>query len=134
MAKIKAALMGGTGYAAAELIKRLTIHPDVELVRVSSIDHIGENVGQVHKNLGNRLPFVLEDLTPEQVADGVDVVFLALPHKVSFQMAPKMFSSKVKIIDYSGDYRIRDHKVYEKYYKTTHTNPEKHRKLCVWTS
>lgn len=122
--KIKAALMGGTGYAAAELIKRLVQHPNIELKRVSSIDHIGENVGQVHKNLGTRLPFTFEDLTPEEVAKDVDVVFLALPHKVSFLMAPKMFDLGVKIVDFSGDYRIKDHKVYEHYYKATHTNPE----------
>jgi N-acetyl-gamma-glutamyl-phosphate reductase len=124
MKKIKAALMGGTGYAAAELIKRLVEHPEVELVRISSIDYVGENVGQVHKNFSNRLDYTFEDLSPEEVAEGVDVVFLALPHKVSYLMAPKLFSLGVKIIDFSGDYRIQDIALYEKYYNTTHTNPE----------
>ncbi len=124
MKKIKASLMGGTGYAAAELIKRLINHPQVELVRISSIDHVGENVGKVHKNFGDRLPYTFEDLTPEEVAKDVDVVFLALPHKVSYLVAPKLFPLGVKVIDFSGDYRIRDHESYNKYYATTHTNPE----------
>lgn len=124
MKKIKAALMGGTGYAAAELIKRLIEHPDVELVRISSIDHVGENVGQVHKNFLNRLDYTFEDLTPEEVAKDVDIVFLALPHKVSYLIAPKLFDLGVKIVDFSGDYRIADVAVYEKYYATKHTNPE----------
>jgi N-acetyl-gamma-glutamyl-phosphate reductase len=116
--------MGGTGYAAAELIKRLVEHPQVDLVRISSIDHVGENVGQVHKNFLNRLDYTFEDLTPEEVAKDVDIVFLALPHKVSYLMAPKLFELGVKIIDFSGDYRISDVAVYEKFYNTTHTNPE----------
>ena len=53
--KIRASIMGGTGYAAAELIKRLLIHPNVDLVRISSIDHVGENIGKVHRNFGDRL-------------------------------------------------------------------------------
>lgn len=116
--------MGGTGYAAAELIKRLVKHPHVELLRVSSVDHIGENIGKVHKNFGDRLPYTFENYTSAQITEGADVVFLALPHKVSFQKAPELFPYGVKIVDFSGDYRIRDAKAYEKYYKATHSNPE----------
>ncbi len=122
--KIKAALMGGTGYAAAELIKRLVIHPDVELLRISSIDHVGENVGKVHRNFGNRLPFILEDLSSQEVAKDADVVFLALPHKVSFLKVPELLPLGVKIVDFSGDYRIKDIASYEASYNTKHTNPE----------
>lgn len=122
--KIRAALMGGTGYAAAELIRRLVTHPNVELVRVGSVDHLGENVGDVHRNFGRRLPYVFQNFTPEEICKDVDVVFLALPHKVSFEMAPKLFPFGVKIIDFSGDYRIRDAALYEKFYKVKHSNPE----------
>lgn len=122
--KIKAALMGGTGYAAAELIRRLVRHPHVELVRISSIDHVGENVGEVHKNFGNSLPYTLEDLTCQQVAKDVDVVFLALPHKVSFLKVPELMKEGVRIVDFSGDYRMQDVNLYNEYYKCTHSNPE----------
>ncbi len=127
--KINVALMGGTGYAAAELIKRLMNHPNINLVRISSIDHVGDNIGIVHKNFGNRLPYILEDLTPEEVADGCDLVFLALPHKVSYLMVPRLLKTGVKIIDFSGDYRIGDAAIYNKYYKTDHTNPENIKKF-----
>ncbi|MBL6990953.1 MAG: N-acetyl-gamma-glutamyl-phosphate reductase [Bacteriovoracaceae bacterium] len=122
--KINVAIMGGSGYASAELIKRLVEHPHVELKRISSIDYVGENIGVVHKNFGNRLPFILENLTPAQVANDCDLVFLTLPHKVSYQMVPKLMPTGVKIIDFSGDYRMKDVSVYESHYKTTHTNPE----------
>jgi N-acetyl-gamma-glutamyl-phosphate/LysW-gamma-L-alpha-aminoadipyl-6-phosphate reductase len=122
--KIKVAIMGGTGYAAAELIRRLMAHPKTELVRISSIDHVGENVGKVHKSFGNRLNYTFENLTSEETAKDCDVVFLALPHTVSFLKAPELFPLGVKVIDFSGDYRIRKKEIYEKYYKTKHTNPE----------
>ena len=122
--KIKVSLMGGTGYAAAELIKRLLTHPNVELVKIASIDHVGENIGKVHKNFGARTNLIFENLTPTQLAEQSEVVFLALPHKVSFTKIPELFSQPVKIIDFSGDYRIQDAKVYEKFYGVTHTNPE----------
>jgi len=122
--KIRASLIGSTGYAGAELIRRLLTHPRVELSKIASVDNIGENIGKVHKNFGNRLPYVFEDIPPEEVAKHSDVVFLALPHKVSFSMVPKLFPSGVKIIDLSGDYRLRDAAIYEKFYGAAHSNPE----------
>lgn len=122
--KIKASLMGGTGYAAAELIKRLVIHPHVELIRISSIERVGENVGKVHKNFGNRLPYVLENLDSTQTAKDCDVVFLALPHKVSYTKVPELIPLGVSIIDLSGDYRTQNVNEYNQYYNTKHTNPE----------
>src|ERR1039458_3430306 len=120
--KTRVSLMGGTGYAAAELIRRAISHPNVELVRFSNVDHVGENIGQVHRNFGNKTKFTFENLTPEQTAKDCDIVFLALPHKVSFLKAPDLFKLGVKVIDFSGDYRIRDIKKYEKFYETKHTN------------
>ena len=122
--KIKAAIMGGSGYAAAELIRRLVMHPHVEISKISSIDYVGENIGKVHRNFGERLPYIMENLSAQEVAQGADVVFLTLPHKVSYQKVPELISTGVKIIDFSGDYRILNVDTYNKYYKTTHTNPE----------
>ncbi|MBI2520651.1 MAG: N-acetyl-gamma-glutamyl-phosphate reductase [Bdellovibrio sp.] len=122
--KIKAALMGGSGYAAAELIKRLVHHPDVHLNRISSIDHVGKNVGQVHRCFGDRLPYILEDISPQELTKDCEIVFLALPHHVSFLKVPELMKMNIKIIDFSGDYRIKSAAIYNSYYKTTHSNPE----------
>src|SRR5204863_6349795 len=54
MKRFKAAVIGGTGYGGAEMIRRLLIHPDVELVRVVAIDHVGEPLGAVHPPLTGR--------------------------------------------------------------------------------
>lgn len=122
--KIKVSIMGGTGYAAAELVRRLVKHPHVEILRISSIDHVGKNIGEVHRNFGTSLPYIFEDLTSEQVAAGADLVFLCLPHKVSFLKVPELIKCGVRIIDFSGDYRTKDVNEYNKYYKCEHTNPE----------
>ncbi|MEI8347273.1 MAG: N-acetyl-gamma-glutamyl-phosphate reductase, partial [Pseudomonadota bacterium] len=122
--KIRVSVIGGTGYAAAELIRRLLNHPHVEISKLASIDHVGENIGQVHRNFGNRLPYIFENISPEDVAKQSDLVFLTLPHKISFTMIPRLFQSGVKIVDFSGDYRIQEPAQYEKYYQVKHSNPE----------
>ncbi len=62
--RFKAAIIGGSGYGGAEMARRLLMHPDVELVRVASIDHVGEPLGAVHPNLDGATDLVFEDLTP----------------------------------------------------------------------
>ncbi|MBF0359395.1 MAG: N-acetyl-gamma-glutamyl-phosphate reductase [Oligoflexia bacterium] len=122
--KIKVSIMGGTGYAAAELIKRLLVHPHVELLRIASIDNIGKKVGDVHKNFGDRLSYVFQDLPAAEVVKDCDLVFLTMPHKVTFQKVAELMPFGVSMIDFSGDHRLRDMNSYEKFYETKHTHPE----------
>ena len=121
--RFKAAIIGGSGYGGAELARRLILHPDVELVRVASIDHVGEPLGAVHPNLEGS-PLVFEDLPPAEAAKGCDVALLALPHKVTAAKVPELIAAGVKIVDMSGDFRLRDAAAYEKYYGAKHPHPE----------
>lgn len=122
-AQIKAAVIGGTGYGGAELIRLLLGHPEVDLVRVTSIDRVDEPLEAVHLNLtGTGLRF--ENIEPVKAAEGVDVIFLALPHKVSATMAPQLSELDVKVIDLSGDFRLNDEKAYAKFYGLEHPHPE----------
>lgn len=122
--RFKAAIIGGSGYGGAEMARRLLIHPDVELVRVASIDHVGEPLGAVHPNLDGVTDLKFEDLTPAQAAAGCDVALLALPHKVTAAKVPELIAAGVKIVDMSGDFRLRDQASYEKHYATKHPHPE----------
>jgi N-acetyl-gamma-glutamyl-phosphate reductase len=122
--RFKAAIIGGSGYGGAEMARRLLMHPDVELVRVASIDHVGESLGAVHPNLDGATDLVFEDLTPSAAADGCDVALLALPHKVTAAKVPELIAAGVKIVDMSGDFRLRDAAVYEKFYGARHPHPE----------
>src|SRR4051812_15254930 len=122
--RFKAAIIGGSGYGGAEMARRLLMHPDVELVRVASIDHVGEPLGAVHPNLDGVTDLKFEDLTPAQAAAGCDVALLALPHKVTAAKVPELIAAGVKIVDMSGYFRLRDAASYEKHYGAKHPHPE----------
>jgi N-acetyl-gamma-glutamyl-phosphate/LysW-gamma-L-alpha-aminoadipyl-6-phosphate reductase len=121
--RFKAAVVGGSGYGAAELIRRLLAHPEVELTRVASIDFVGELLSVVHPNLEGQTDLRLEPLTPAEAARGMDVVLLGLPHRVSAQKTPELLASGARIVDLSGDFRLRDPAAYEKHYGAKHPCP-----------
>jgi N-acetyl-gamma-glutamyl-phosphate reductase len=122
--RFKAAVIGGSGYGGAELVRRLLLHPEVELVRVASIDFVGEPLSAVHPNLEGQTELKFEGLSPAEAARGMDVVLLGLPHKVSAGKAQEIMQTGARIVDLSGDFRLRDPDVYEKYYGAKHPCPE----------
>jgi N-acetyl-gamma-glutamyl-phosphate reductase len=120
----KAAVIGGSGYGGAELIRRLLLHPEVELVRVASVDYVGEPLSAAHPNLEGITDLRFENLAPAEAARGCDVALLALPHKVTAAKVPELIAAGVKIVDMSGDFRLRDAAAYRTYYGTEHPHPE----------
>ncbi len=125
MKQCKAAVIGGSGYGANELIRRLLLHPDVELARVTSIDHVGEQLAAAHPNLEGRSELRFENISPEEAAAGMDVVLVALPHKVAAAFVQRLAGTAVpRIIDLSGDFRLKDAAAYEHYYGQKHPCPE----------
>ena len=122
--RFKAAIIGGSGYAAAEVIRRLLKHPMVELVRVASIDWVGKLVSEVHLNLEGYTDLVFEDLTPAKATEGMDVVFLCIPKEVSIEIAPKIIGLGVRLIDLSGGFRFPSEELYQSRTGTSHPCPE----------
>jgi len=120
----KAAVIGGSGYGGSELIRRLLLHPDVELVRVASVDYVGEPLSAAHPQLEGRSALRFEDLPPEKAAEGMDVVLLGLPHKVSAHKVPGIMKTGARIVDLSGDFRLRDAAAYQRYYGAAHPSVE----------
>ena len=116
-------IIGGTGYGGAELIRLLRWHPGVDLVRVTSIDQVGEPLEAVHRNLP-KTGLVFENIPAAEAARDVDVVFLALPHKVSATMAGELADVPARVIDLSGDFRLRDKDDYKTFYGDVHPHPE----------
>ncbi|MCA9520354.1 MAG: N-acetyl-gamma-glutamyl-phosphate reductase [Myxococcales bacterium] len=121
----KVAIIGGTGYGGAELIRRLLVHPGAELVRVTAADNIGKRLGDVHFNLEGCSELRYEQMPVEEAVAGVDVAFLALPHKISAHEAPRILERApgIRLIDLSGDFRLRDLAAYETFY-AKHPHPE----------
>ncbi len=122
-ARFRAAVIGGTGYGGAELIRLLITHPEVELARVTSIDRVGEALEAVHRSLPTT-GLTYEKMSAKDAAAGMDVVFLALPHKVSATMAAELAGVETRIIDLSGDFRLRDAAAYARFYGGEHPHPE----------
>jgi N-acetyl-gamma-glutamyl-phosphate reductase len=121
--RFKAAVIGGSGYGGAELIRRLLAHSEVELVRVASIDYIGEPLAAAHPTLEGRTELKFEGISAGEAARGMDVVLLGLPHKVSAHSAVEIMATGARIVDLSGDFRLRDPEAYEKYYGARHPCP-----------
>jgi len=124
MKRFKAVVIGGTGYGGAEMIRRLLIHPDVELVRVVAVDHVGEPLGAAHPPLTGRTALRFENIPPGEAAAGCDVALLGLPHRVSAQHAPAILASGARVVDMSGDFRLTDATAYRRYYGAAHPHPE----------
>src|SRR5277367_2456594 len=124
MKRFRAAVIGGSGYGGAELIRRLLLHPKVELVRVASVDYVGELLSAAHPNLEGLTALRFEELPAEKAAEGMDVVLLGLPHKVSAHKVPEIMRTGARIVDLSGDFRLRDPAVYAKYYGAEHPCPD----------
>ena len=121
---LKAAVIGGSGYGAAEMLRRLLLHPDVEVAKVASIDFVGQPLWAAHPNLTGLTDLIFEDLAPRVAAEGCDVALLALPHKVTAAKVPELIDLGIKIVDMSGDFRLRDATIYDRYYGAEHPHPE----------
>ncbi len=122
--RYRAAVVGGSGYGGAELVRRLLIHPEVELVRVASIDLVGEPLSAADPALEGRTELRFEGIPPAEAARGVDVVLLALPHGVSATKVPELAACGVRVVDMSGDFRLKSAASYARFYGHTHPCPE----------
>lgn len=118
--RFKAAVIGGSGYGGGELIRRLLLHPHVELARVASVDFIGEPLWAAHPNLEGLTDLKFEGISPAEAAAGMDVVLLGLPHKVSATKMPELIASGARVVDLSGDFRLRNAELYKRYYHAEH--------------
>ena len=124
--RYRAAVIGGSGYGGAEMIRRLLVHPDVELVRVASVDYVGEPLAAADPALEGLTDLRFEEIAPAEAARGMDVVLLGLPHTVAAQKIPELAAlPDVRVVDMSGDFRLKDAAAYEKWYAHRHPCPER---------
>ena len=127
MEQIKISIIGGAGYGAAELLRHLLIRDDVQILRISSKDYVGMTIGQVHRSLYGlaNSNIVIEDIPPRECVAGADIVFLAMPHIITAKVAMELFETDVRIIDLSGDFRLKELVDYTRDYAPVHPCPER---------
>ncbi len=121
---IKVGIIGATGYAGAELVRLLLGHKEVEIKWFGSRSYVGEQYSKIY---GNTFKFVNEECLDdnlEQLCDEVDVIFTATPQGFLASHINEEILSKVKVIDLSADFRIKDVSIYEEWYKIEHKSPQ----------
>ena len=121
---IKAGIIGATGYAGGELVRILTAHKDVEIKWYGSRSYIDQKYASVYQNLFQIVDAVCTDDNMEELAEQVDVIFTATPQGLCASLVNEQILSKVKIVDLSADFRIKDVSVYEKWYGIEHKSPQ----------
>jgi [amino group carrier protein]-6-phospho-L-2-aminoadipate/5-phospho-L-glutamate reductase len=121
LGRVRASIVGGSGYTGGELLRLLLGHPEIEVAQVTSERRAGKRVTGTHPNLRKRtdLTFVSsDDLEP------CDVLFLGLPHGASSERIDRFLELAPLVIDLSADFRLGDATAYARYYGHEHPRPE----------
>ena len=121
---IKAGIIGATGYAGNELVRILMGHKEVEIKWYGSRSYIDKKYAEVYQNMFEIMDDVCLDDNMDELASQVDVIFTATPQGFLAGVLTEDILNKVKIIDLSADFRIKDVSVYEKWYKIEHKSPQ----------
>jgi len=114
---IKVGIVGGTGYTGVELLRLLAVHPEVDLIAITSRAEAGIPVAEVFPNL--------RFSAPDQAALGIcDLVFFATPNGAAMGMAGALLDSGVRVIDLAADFRLKDALLWARWYGMPHTCPD----------
>lgn len=119
--RLRASIVGASGYVGGELLRLLLDHPHIEVAQVTSERNAGSFVHFTHPNLRGRtrLQFVsAADLEP------CDVLFLGLPHGGAMTRIDEFAALAPKVVDLSADFRLRAPADYDRWYGKAHTNPD----------
>ena len=121
---IKVGIIGATGYAGGELVRILMGHKEAEIVWYGSRSYIDQKYADVYRNMFQIVDAKCMDDNIEALADQVDVIFTATPQGFLASVINENILRKTKIVDLSADFRIKDVKVYEKWYGIKHKSPQ----------
>ena len=121
---IKVGIIGATGYAGGELVRILMGHKDAEVVWYGSRSYVDQKYADVYRNMFQIVDAKCMDDNMDELAEQVDVIFTATPQGLCASLINEEILSKVKVIDLSADFRLKDVKVYEEWYKIEHKAPQ----------
>ena len=121
-AGIKAAIVGASGYGGAELMRLLSAHSHVVLSAVLAGSSAGKRVDEVYPEFSGRIGLTFEPLEADGL-DRADVAFVSLPSGESMRVVPEILDRVPKVIDLSGDFRLKEPEQYEQFYQHKHVAP-----------
>ncbi|WP_026693257.1 N-acetyl-gamma-glutamyl-phosphate reductase [Peribacillus kribbensis] len=114
---MKVSIVGATGYGGLELTRFINNHAVFELESVHSSSRTGESIAGEYPHLKSITDHLLQEIDPEKIAKTSEVVFLATPNGISKGLTPIFQDLNIKVIDLSGDLRIKDRGQYQAWYK-----------------
>lgn len=126
MNKVKVGVIGATGYAGCELVRLMTLHPYAEVTAVSSVSFEGQKMSEVYPSLLGICDLTLTDA--DSVVAESDVVFTALPHGLSEELAEKTYAAGKILVDFGADFRLDSEEEYKQWYGKPFAKPELHEK------
>lgn len=121
---IRAGIFGASGYTGAELLRLCAGHPELHVEFAAAASQAGMPAAALYPNLTTAYPdLVFADPDPA-LAEGLDLVFLALPHGASQALVPDLAKRVPKIVDLGADFRLRDAAAYPRWYGEEHSAPD----------
>lgn len=121
---IKVGIIGSTGYAGVEIVRLIQQHKEAEVVWFGSRSYVDKKYSEVFRNMFQIVDAKCLDDNMEELAEAVDVIFTATPQGLCGSLVNEDILNKVKIIDLSADFRIKDVATYEKWYGIEHKSPQ----------
>ena len=122
---VRVGIVGATGYTALELLKLLARHPHVEVTKITSRDTNCPSLADVHSSLRGVFDLRFCELEIDSFCEAVDVAFCCLPHAASAEIVAQLLQRKIKVVDFSADYRLNDVASFEQWYAVTHPDPDR---------
>ena len=120
---IRVGIVGGTGYTGVELLRLLALHPEVEIVAITSRSEAGVAVADLFPSLRHRVDLRFTEPDPGRLAE-CDAVFFATPNGTAMTMAPALLAAGTRVIDLAADFRLRDAAEWEDWYGMPHACPD----------
>lgn len=121
---VKVGIIGSTGYAGVEIVRLIQQHKEAEVVWFGSRSYVDKKYSEVFRNMFQIVDEKCLDDNMEELAEAVDVIFTATPQGLCGSLVNEDILNKVKIIDLSADFRIKDVATYEKWYGIEHKSPQ----------
>lgn len=122
---IKVSIIGATGYTGGELVNILLNHPNVKLTSLyAKLEKPQIYIDDEFPALKGKTHLICYDFSSDKPVDDVDLVFLAVPHTVAIDLAPRFLKKGIRVIDLSADFRLKDPLLYQKWYAKKHTQTD----------
>ncbi len=120
---IRVGIIGASGYTGAELLRIAAQHPEYEVVVATGDSQAGTPAATLYPSLAVRYPDLIFSEYNQSITEGLDLVFLGLPHEASMQLAPDLVGKVGCVVDLSAAYRLKDATLYPRWYGFTHDQP-----------